>query len=556
MPTTESLTPLRLIVIGGVAGGATAAARARRLDEHAEITVLERGPYVSYANCGLPYFIARDIRDRESLLLATPESFARRYRIAVRVNTEAIEIDTSGQRVHVRGPSGEEWLPYDRLILGQGGTPVHPALPGADGEQVFTFWNIPDMDRLDEFLREREPKTAVVVGAGFIGLEMAEAFHARGLATSIVELFDTPMPLMDREFGVQITRELARHDIKVFTRIAVRAVDGERRVVELTDGRTLPADVVLFATGVRPEMVLAQRAGLAIGKSGGLLVNDHLRTSDPNIWAAGDMIEVEHVVSGRRARIPLAGPANRQGRLAASNALGHRVRYTGALGTSVVKVLDATAAMTGLTERVARELGYDVGVATVHSGHHARYYPGARELSLKLVYDRSNARLLGAQAFGHAGVDKRMDVLATALHGHMTLHDLARLDLSYAPPFSSANDPVNVAAFVGENDIAGYSPSITAAQLDAELASGSPPLVLDVRNVDEFAAGHLPGAVNIPVDALREALPALPSDRRIAVHCKAGFRGHLAVRILKQRGYTDVVNVTGGWVSLDLEHER
>ncbi|AMW04486.1 FAD-dependent oxidoreductase [Gemmatimonas phototrophica] len=545
--------PLRLLVIGGVAGGATAAARARRLDEHAEITILERGPYVSYANCGLPYFIARQIEERERLLLATPESFARRYRICVKVQTEALELDRAGQRVRIHGPDGDEWLPYDRLILGQGGLPVRPPLPGSDAPHVFTLWSVPDMDRLDAFIATHRPATAVVVGGGFIGLEMAEAFHERGIATTVVEMLPTVMSLMDPEFGVQVARELEGHQVHVLTDTGVQAVHTAEREVELTTGVRLPADLVLFATGVRPELTLARQAGLEIGASGGLVVNEFLQTSDPNIYAAGDMIEVEHLVSGRRARVPLAGPANRQGRIAASNAMGVPMPYGGALGTSVVKIFGATAGMTGLSERAARAAGFDVGVAIVHANHHAKYYPGARELSLKLVYDRTNARLLGGQAFGHAGVDKRIDVLAMALLGRMTLHELAQVDLSYAPPYSSANDPVNVAAFVGENDLAGYSPNITASQLADALQSSAPPLVLDVRNPDEYLAAHIQGALNIPVDDVRARLSEIPRDRAIAVHCKSGFRGHLAARILRQHGYTNLVNLTGGWTSFALE---
>lgn len=543
----------RLLIIGGVAGGATAAARARRLDEQAQITVLERGPYVSYANCGLPYFIARQIEERDRLLLATPESFARRYRINVKVQTEALELDRPSRRVRIRGPEGESWIGYDRLILGQGGLPVRPPVPGSDAPHVFTLWSVPDMDRLDRFITDERPASAVVVGGGFIGLEMAEAFHARGLRTTVVEMLPTVMSLMDAEFGVQVARELEQHHVQVITDTGVKAVHGSEHEVELSDGRRVAADLVLFATGVRPELALARQAGLEIGASGGLVVDEYLQTSDPYIFAAGDMIEVEHLVSGKRARVPLAGPANRQGRIAASNAMGVPLPYGGALGTSVVKIFDATAGMTGLSERAARAAGFNVGVAIVHANHHARYYPGARELSLKLVYDRTNARLLGGQAFGHAGVDKRIDVLAMALLGKMTLHDLAQVDLSYAPPYSSANDPVNVAAFVGENDVAGYSPNITATQLADALQSASPPLVLDVRNENEYLAGHIRGAVNIPVDDLRARLHELPTDREIAIHCKSGFRGHLAARILRQRGFEQIVNVTGGWTSFELE---
>jgi NADPH-dependent 2,4-dienoyl-CoA reductase/sulfur reductase-like enzyme/rhodanese-related sulfurtransferase len=542
----------RLLIIGGVAGGATAAARVRRLSETAEITVLERGPYVSYANCGLPYFISRDIEKRSALLLQTPEGFDARYRVQVEVRTEALEIDRKGKRVRALGPAGERWIAYDKLILAQGGNPIMPPLPGTGAPHVFKLWTVPDMDRLDGFIEAEKPKHAVVVGGGFIGLEMAEAFRKRGLETTVVELLPTVMGVMDREFGVQVAAELGRNGVQVLTGVGLKAV-GADRTVELSDGRRLPADLVLFSVGVRPELTLVKSAGLTLGPAGGLLVDERLQTSDPDIYGAGDMVEVLHRVSGRKIRIPLAGPANRQGRIAATNALGGSMRYGGATGTSVVKIFEATAASTGLTERAAREAGFDVGVAVIHKDHHAGYYPGARELSLKLVYDRASARLLGAQAFGHAGVEKRIDVLATALHGEMTVHDVAELDLAYAPPYSSANDPANLAAFIAENDLSGYAPLVTAAQLKDELAGPTPPLVLDVRTLGEWSRGHLKGARHLPVDDVRFELAQLPRDRRIVLTCRSGFRAHLALRTLKESGHTDVANVTGGWVSLGLE---
>lgn len=542
----------RLLIIGGVAGGATAAARARRLSEAAEITVLERGPYVSYANCGLPYFISGDIEKRSKLLLQTPEGFEARYGVKVEVKTEALEIDRKGKRVRALGPAGERWISYDKLILAQGGNPIMPPLPGADAPHVFKLWTVPDMDRLDGFIAEMKPRHAVVVGGGFIGLEMAEAFRARGLETAVVELLPTVMGVMDREFGVQVAGELAAHGVQVVTGVGVKAV-GADKTVELSDGRRLPADLVLFSVGVRPELTLVKSAGLTLGPAGGLLVDERLQTSDPDIYAAGDMVEVLHRVSGKKIRIPLAGPANRQGRIAASNALGGTMKYGGASGTSVVKIFEATAASTGLTERVAREAGLDVGVAVIHKDHHAGYYPGARELSLKLVYERPSGRLLGAQAFGHAGVEKRIDVLATALHGRMTVHDLAELDLAYAPPYSSANDPANLAAFIAENDLSAYAPLVTAAQLKAELAGPKPPLVVDVRTLGEWGRGHLTGALHLPVDDVRFELAQLPRDRRLVLHCRSGFRAHLALRTLLENGFKDVANVTGGWVSIGLE---
>jgi NADPH-dependent 2,4-dienoyl-CoA reductase/sulfur reductase-like enzyme/rhodanese-related sulfurtransferase len=541
---------MKIIIVGGVAAGATAASRARRLDERAEITLLERGPYVSYANCGLPYFLSGAIQDRNALLLQTPAGFRERYAVEVRVGTEAVEIDRPARRVLARGPAGDEWLPYDKLILAQGGLPVMPPVPGIDSPHVFRLWTVPDMDRLQDHLERVRPRTAVVVGGGFIGLEMAEAFRARGLETTVVELVPTVMAVMDPEFGGLVARELEANGVRVLTGVGVLGVDTEAKTVSLSDGRHLSADVVLFSVGVRPELSLARQAGLEVGPSGGLQVNENLQTSDPDIYAAGDMIEVTHKVSGRRVRIPLAGPANRQGRIAASNALGVPMAYAGAVGTSVVKIFDATAGMTGLSEKAARDAGFAVGVAMLHKNHHAGYYPGAQELSLKIVYDRETSRLLGAQAFGHAGVDKRIDVLATALQGRFTLADLAELDLAYAPPYSSANDPINIAAFIGLNDISGFDRLATANELAAEIALATPPLVLDVRRPDEFEESHMGGAMHIPLDMLRERCEELPAGRSIVVHCRTGFRSHIAVRMLKQRGFEDVRNLTGGYLSM------
>jgi NADPH-dependent 2,4-dienoyl-CoA reductase/sulfur reductase-like enzyme/rhodanese-related sulfurtransferase len=543
---------MKLLIIGGVAGGATAAARARRISEAAEITVLERGPYVSYANCGLPYFVSRDIEKRSKLLLQTPEGFESRYGVKVLVETEALEIDRAGKRVRVRGPAGESWIPYDSLILAQGGTPVIPAVPGVDEPCVFQMWTVPDMDRIHAFIESTKPATAVIAGGGFIGLEMAEAFVQRGIATTVVELLPRVMSVIDPEFGGLIEARLAANDVRVVTGTGVKAVHAGQHEVELGDGARVPADVVLFSVGVRPELGLARQAGLAVGSAGGLQVDKHLRTSDPHIWAAGDMNEIVHKVSGRPVRIPLAGPANRQGRIAASNALGGRMRYAGALGSSVVKVFDATAAWTGLTEKASRDAGFDVGTAIVVKEHHAGYYPGAKDMVLKIVYDRKNAQLLGAQAFGEAGIEKRIDAAAVALQGRLTLHDLAEVDLAYAPPYGSANDPLNVAAFVGENDLSGYSPLVSAAELQRLLAgpAADRPVVLDVRNLNEFESGHLVGALNIPVDELRFRLEEVPRGRPIVVHCRSGFRSHLALRILKENGWTDVRNLSGSWIAL------
>jgi len=544
----------RILIVGGVAGGATAAARARRLSEGAEITLVERGPYVSFANCGLPYYVSGAIAKRSKLLLQTPEGFDARYRVKVLVQTAALEIDRGGKRLRARGPGGETWLPYDKLILAQGGNPVMPPLPGIDSPNVFKLWSVPDVDAIKAYIDSGSPSSALVAGGGFIGLEMAEAFRERGLATTIVELQPRIMSTMDPEFGAMVAAKLEEKGVRVITGAGLKSIDPSRRVAVLSDGSEVDAGVVLVSVGVRPELSLAVAAGLTIGPLGGLEVDDELRTSDPSIWAAGDMVEVVHKVSGRKVRVPLAGPANRQGRIAASNALGMGMKYRGALGTSVFKVFDGVAASAGLTETAAVAAGFEVGSAMIYKDNHASYYPGGEEMALKLVYDRGAGRLLGGQAFGGAGTEKRIDVLAVALQGRMTLDDLAELDLSYAPPFSSANDPVNLAAFVGQNDLSGYSPLETAAQLKAALAAaaagGEGAAVLDVRNRGEYEEGHLAGAVNIPLDELRFRLDEVPAGVRIHVHCRSGFRAHLALRILKQSGFDDAVNVSGGYLAM------
>jgi NADPH-dependent 2,4-dienoyl-CoA reductase/sulfur reductase-like enzyme/rhodanese-related sulfurtransferase len=551
---------MKLLIIGGVAGGATAAARARRISETAEITLVERGPFVSYANCGLPYFISREIAKRSKLLLQTPEGFDSRYGVKVLVDTEALEIDRAAKRVRVKGPDGESWLGYDSLILAQGGSPALPPIPGIDSPNVFRLWTVPDMDRIIGFLEENAPKTAVIAGGGFIGMEMAEAFVRRGISTTIVELLPRVMSTMDPEFGGMIARRLEAHGVRVRTGVGIKAVDPGCGSVELSDGSRLPAAMVLVAAGVRAELTLARGAGLALGSAGGLVVDDHLRTSDPFIWAAGDMNEIVHKVSGRTVRVPMAGPANRQGRIAASNALGMSMRYSGALGSSVVKIFDAAAAGTGLTESAARAAGFDAAAVVVVKDHHASYYPGGKELVLKVVYERSSGRLLGGQAFGEEGVEKRIDALAAALHGKMTLEDLAEIDFSYSPPFSSANDPLNVAAFAGLNDLSGYAPlsgAEEARRLLAEpgpgtgtAADGNRPVLLDVRNLNEFETSHVRGALHVPLDELRFRLDEVPRDRALLVHCRSGFRSHLAVRILKENGFQNVRNLTGGYVAM------
>lgn len=536
----------RLVIIGGVAAGATAAARARRLDESVEITLLEKGPYVSFANCGLPYFLSGDIKRRSSLLLQTPEGFFSRYRVTVKTKTEAVDILRNEHIVVARTPDGEVRIPYDKLILAQGGSPVVPPLPGVDLPHVFKLWTIPDMDRIQKHLEERKPQHAVIAGGGFIGLEMAEALKARGLAVTVVELAPRVMITMDPEFGAMVEAGLRKEGVDVRTGVGVAEITAD--AVRLSDGSSIPAEIVLLSVGVRPELTLAKKAGIEIGPSGGVVVNERLETRDPDIYAAGDMAEIVQKVSGKRVRIPLAGPANRQGRIAATNAMGGHLRYRGALGTSVVKLFGHTAASTGLSEKAAKEAGIDAGVAYVFKDQHVAYYPGASMLSFKLVYDRNDGRVLGAQAYGEKGVEKRIDVIAVALQGRMTVDDLSELDLAYAPPFNSANDPVNMASFIAQNALSGYSPSLGPADaLDAIHKTGA--IILDVRTVGEQSRAPLPDVIHIPADELRDRLEEVPKEKPVFLLSKDGFLGHTTLQVLKANGWKDVTNIAGGFAA-------
>jgi len=543
---TEHKGVKKILIIGGVAGGATAAARIRRLGETAEITVLEKGPYVSFANCGLPYFISKDIQRRSSLLLQTPEGFYSRYRVDVKVNTEAVEIKRDQKVVVARTSGGTEEFPYDKLLLAQGGSPVVPALPGAPGKHVFKLWTIPDMDRIHAFIEEKKPAHAVIAGGGFIGLEMAEALSARGIAVTLVELAPQVMIVMDAEFGAMIKSGLEERGIQVKTHVGLSEIRSNS--VLLSDGSVLDAEMVLLSIGVRPELALAKSAGLEIGASGGLVVDETMRTNDPNIFAAGDMVEISNKVHGRKVRIPLAGPANRQGRIAATNMLGKRMLYRGALGTSVVKLFDSTAASTGLSEKAAREAGFDVGVSYVFKDDHVTYYPGGRQLALKLVYDRKTMRLLGGQAYGQSGVEKRIDVLATALQGKMTLEDLSELDLAYAPPYNSANDPLNLAAFVGLNHVTNFSPLRTPSETLVELRGGGG-MILDVRTLGERSKAPLQNAIHIPADEIRDRMNEIPKEKTIYILSKDGFLGHTTLQILKAHGWPRLFNIAGGYLA-------
>ncbi|HUW68911.1 MAG TPA: FAD-dependent oxidoreductase [bacterium] len=538
----------RIVVIGGVAAGATAAARAKRMDATAKVTIVEAGRYVSFANCGLPYFVSRDIEKRSELILQTPEGFLARYGVEVLLNTRAVGIDRGARTVAIVGPEGNGSIPYDALILAQGGTPFMPPIQGLEADHVFRLWTIPDMDAVHKFINERAPKHALVVGGGFIGLEAAEAFMERELSTTVVELTPHVMPPADAEFGAMIGKVFAASGATVITGRSVKSL--RPGVATLDDGTEVPADLVLVSAGVKPNTELAKSAGLTIGASGGLVVDEHMRTNDPFIWAAGDMLEIINRVSGKPTRVPLAGPANRQGRIAATNALGGSMRYAGAIGTSVFKSFDHTFAMTGLSEKAAITQGIDARSVTVHRDHHVGYYPGAEEISLKLVYEHGSGRLLGAQAFGKLGVDKRIDVAATAIAGKLTIDDMAELDLAYAPPYGAANDPLNMAAFVAQNDESGYAPVVSAAEA-LKLAKAGTATIVDVRTNGDRRRLPVDAGAHIPLDELDWRIDEIPAGPLLLLS-RAGYESHIALRKFMMAGRSDVKNITGGALSLSL----
>jgi NADPH-dependent 2,4-dienoyl-CoA reductase/sulfur reductase-like enzyme/rhodanese-related sulfurtransferase len=539
--------PFRVVIVGGVAGGASAAARARRLSETAEITVFERGPHVSFANCGLPYHVAGVITDRNRLLVQTPESLRARFGLDVRVNTEVLRIDRAAKEVVARErASGREYRHgYDALVLSPGAEPIRPPLAGMSDPRVLTLRNLEDMDRVLEIADKTRPLTALVVGGGYIGLEMAEAFVHCGASVVVVERLPHVMGVADPEMVAPLHEELRRNGVDLCLGVSVDAVDVRADFLRarLSDGSSVRCGLVLLAVGVRPETRLAREANLAIGSSGGIHVDAHMRTSDPSIWAVGDAVEVTDLVRQAPALIPLAGPAGRQGRIAADNIFGRDSRYTATQGTAICKVFDLAFAMTGASEAGLVRAGRPYRRIYVHPADHATYYPGAQPISLKLLFDPQDGRILGAQAVGASGVDKRIDVIATALRAGMTVYDLEELELCYAPPFGAAKDPVNMAGFVASNVLRGdvqlWEPE-ELATLPAE------EVLLDVRTAEEFRKGTIPGALSVPVDDLRGRMAELPKDRELLVFCEVGQRGYIAARLLLQHGLR-VRNLSGGY---------
>ncbi|MCH7346664.1 FAD-dependent oxidoreductase [Aeromonas sp. MR7] len=545
----------RILIVGGVAGGASAAARARRLSETAEIVMFERGEFVSFANCGLPYHIGGDIQDRSALLLQTPQSFKRRFNVDVRVFHDVIDIDRAGKTLLVRNLlTGEERREsYDQLLLSPGAAPIRPPFPGIDSPGVHTLRNIPDMDRILTALQRDDPRHVTVVGGGFIGLEMMEALHQRKLDVTLLELSDQVMAPVDREMANMLHARIREEGIDLRLRTGLSAIellDGQPAQtastglrLTLSDGTRLDTGLLILAIGVKPETLLAAKAGLELGPRGGIKVDVGMRTSDPFIYAVGDAVEETDFVTGESVLIPLAGPANRQGRIAADNMLGRAETYKKTQGTAICKLFDLAVASTGLNEKRLLQLGLPFEKAYVHPGSHAGYYPGAHPVSLKLLF-APDGKIYGAQAIGKDGVDKRIDVLAVAQRAGLSVFDLQDLELTYAPPFGSAKDVINMAGFVASNHLKGDTLLCHAAEVQARHPHQQ---VLDVRNGPELdKLGRIPGALHIPLDELRGRLDELPRDKELLISCQVGLRGHVACRLLSQHGFK-VKNLSGGF---------
>lgn len=540
---------MKVVIVGGVAGGATAAARIRRLDENAEIVVFEKSGFVSYANCGLPYFIGDVIADQEELTLQTPESFRERFRISVKTNHEVTGVYPDEKTVMVRNNlTGDEWKEdYDKLILSPGARPVRPNLPGIDSERIFTLRTVEDTLRIHDYVSTMGVKSVVVAGGGYIGIETAENLRAKGLDVTIVQRPKQLMNTLDYDMAAFVHSKLRRNGVTLRLGSSVAGfMDDNGSIITLLDGEEgIAADMVILAIGVTPDSSLAKQAGLELGVKGSIVVNDRMETSAADIYAVGDAVQVRHFVTGEDAVIALAGPANKQGRIAADNICGRDSHYRGSLGTSIIKVFDMTVAGTGLTEKAAAAAGLSYESVVLSPSSHAGYYPGAKVMTMKVVYEKESLRLLGAQIVGAEGVDKRIDVLATAIHAGIRADKLKDLDLAYAPPFSSAKDPVNMAGFMIENIAEGLVKQYHWDQVEKLPRDGSVTL-LDTRTPGEYAAGHIEGYINIPVDELRDRLDEIDSDKPVYVICQSGIRSYIASRILTQNGF-DAYNFSGGY---------
>ncbi|MED0655417.1 MULTISPECIES: CoA-disulfide reductase [Geobacillus] len=537
----------KIVIVGGVAGGATAAARLRRLSEEDRIVLFERGEYISFANCGLPYYIGGVIEKRDKLLVQTADGMAKRFRIDVRTLSEVTAIHRDRKTVSVRNvKTGEEYEEtYDILILSPGAKPIVPPIPGIEeAEALFTLRTVPDTDRIKTYIDEQKPRRAVVIGGGFIGVEMVENLVRRGIKVTLVERSNQVMASVDYEMAAMVHDHIREHGVELLLEDGVQAIEERGRRVVLTSGRAIETDMIILAIGVQPESGLAKEAGLELGVRGTIKVNEHLQTSDPSIYAIGDAVEVRHYIHGFETFVPLAWPANRQGRLVADHIHGFDVTYSGTLGTSIAKVFELAVAATGLNEKTLRSLGIPYEAIHIHPLSHAGYYPHAAPMMFKLIFDRNSGRIYGAQAVGKEGVDKRIDVIATAIKGGLTVRDLPDLELAYAPPFSSAKDPVNMAGYVASNIMDGLVETVSWHEIDHIVAKGG--VLVDVRTKEEIMQGMVPGSIHVPLDELRDRLQELPKEKDIYVICQAGLRGYIAVRILRQHGFR-AINVDGGY---------
>jgi CoA-disulfide reductase len=537
----------KVIIVGGVAGGATAAARLRRISEDVEIILVERGENISFANCGLPYYIGETIKERSKLLVQTVKGMSERFNLDIRNLSEVMSINPENKTVSIKNlQTGEVYdETYDKLLLSPGARPIVPPIPGLNESQsLFTLRNIPDTDKIKNYVDRKNPKKAVVIGGGFIGIEMAENLVERGIEVTIIEKGNQIMTPIDFEMASILHSHLKESGVKLLLENGVESFADQGKRVILSDGTEIETDMTILSIGVRPENELAKTAGLELGERGGIIVNEYLQTSNEDIFAVGDAVEVVDYISGTKAMIPLAGPANRQGRIAANNMMGKQEKYQGTLGTSIAKVFNLTVAATGNNEKLLKRLGISYEVVHIHPSSHAGYYPGAAPIALKLIFDKETGKIFGAQAVGADGADKRMDVIATAIKGGLTVEDLTNLELSYAPPYSSAKDPVNMAGYVATNIIDGELEHVQWHEVDQIISEGG--LVIDVREAMEREFGFIEGSINISLNDLRNRLEELPKDQTIYVSCQVGLRGYLASRILKNKGY-HVKNVDGGW---------
>ena len=546
----------KILIIGGVAGGASAAARLRRLNETDHIIVFEKDEYVSYANCGLPYYIGDIITEREKLLVQTVDGLSTRFNLDVRNFSEVLSIDPITKTVTVRNrQTNKEYTEtYDKLILSPGAKPIALPIKGIEtASNMFTLRNIPDTDRIYQYINDHHVQNALVIGAGFIGLEMAENLVHRGINVTLVNNTNQVMGPIDYEMASFLHLELKKKGVNLILNDSVQEFKQDGHLAVLSNNGEIETDMIITAIGVSPEVRLAKEAGLSIGVTGGIEVNEHLQTCNPDIYAVGDAIEVKHYITNAPVRIPLAWPANRQGRLVADHINGLDARYNGSLGTSVAKVFDLDVALTGLNERILKMNHINFDSVIVHPNNHASYYPGAAQLHLKVLFEKGSGRILGAQAVGESGVEKRIDVIATAIKGNLSVYDLPDLELSYAPPFSSAKDPVNMAGYVATHVANGDYEVIHYHEVDEKVRNGS--YLLDVRTPAEFEAGHIEGAVNITVDDLRQRLNEIPADKEVLVYCQVGFRGYLALQILKHHGIENVKNLSGGYRTYEVVNQ-